>query len=563
MLLDFLHSLPDLTWFLPGALLYVEMHYRVWPLPSRYFRKEPEILADAPRRVEPGRPLPLLLLVKDAHHYPIYLERVEIVIESDGGRQPPQEIAIGQEITEHWWHRIVALERPIPHGDVKLWVTFHYSARGRRRTCTTHNLRSLKPQPLRVHLARESLPGDNVVWGDLHHHTALTEDMIEFGAPLAATRQAATATGLGFVCATDHSYDLDDLPSDWRTTDPALSKWHTSREEIAALNDQGPGALIVPGEEVSVRSAAGKNIHALVLNHRDYLPGSGDGGERPLKVRSELDIAGLASRLSEETVAIAAHPYYPTPFLQRILIGRSTWADQDARHPAISGLQVLNGRLDRGFFKGVEKWKSLLLRGHRKFIYAGSDAHGSFNVHRHIKIPFLTLAERGSNILGVCRTGVLDVQAGDMAGILAGLKAGMCIVSTGPFISMSIATEGRMAAIGETIHGREVRVNLAMTSSEEFGPLAGFRLFQGRVGQGSEELLAEAPLDNKRYQARWEGSYKLEPGSTYFRAEVESCPEPCPERSRRTVEWARLPERAQGDNALTGLAMTNPIWVES
>jgi len=31
------------------------MHYRWWPLPSRYFRKEPEILADAPRRVEPGR----------------------------------------------------------------------------------------------------------------------------------------------------------------------------------------------------------------------------------------------------------------------------------------------------------------------------------------------------------------------------------------------------------------------------------------------------------------------------------------------------------------------------
>ena len=44
---------------LPGALLYAEMHYRWWPLPSRYFRKEPEILADAPRRVEPGRPLPI------------------------------------------------------------------------------------------------------------------------------------------------------------------------------------------------------------------------------------------------------------------------------------------------------------------------------------------------------------------------------------------------------------------------------------------------------------------------------------------------------------------------
>jgi len=33
MLLD-LHSIwPDLTWLLPGALAYAEMHYRWWPLP--------------------------------------------------------------------------------------------------------------------------------------------------------------------------------------------------------------------------------------------------------------------------------------------------------------------------------------------------------------------------------------------------------------------------------------------------------------------------------------------------------------------------------------------------
>jgi len=59
MLLDLHTSCSDLAWLLPGALAYAEMHYRWWPLPSRYFMKEPEILADAPHRVEPGRPLPL------------------------------------------------------------------------------------------------------------------------------------------------------------------------------------------------------------------------------------------------------------------------------------------------------------------------------------------------------------------------------------------------------------------------------------------------------------------------------------------------------------------------
>ena len=61
MLLDLCPICLDLPWLLPGALLYAEMHYRWWPLPSRYFRKEPELLADAPRRVEPGRPLEVRL----------------------------------------------------------------------------------------------------------------------------------------------------------------------------------------------------------------------------------------------------------------------------------------------------------------------------------------------------------------------------------------------------------------------------------------------------------------------------------------------------------------------
>ena len=550
MLLELCPICPDLAWLLPGALLYAEMHYRWWPLPSRYFRKEPEIVADAPYRVEPGRAVPLLLLVKDAHRYPITLERVTVEVETGQGRQALPEIAIGREIADHWWHRTVMLERPLPSGDVSLWVTFHYTIKGksfgkaqdRLCTCTTHNLRSLKPRPLRVHLAEEPLPGKNVTWGDLHLHTSFTEDMMEFGAPLDATRRAATAAGLDFVCATDHSYDLDDIPGDWRTPDPGLTKWRTSREEIAALNAEGDGALIVPGEEVSIRNASGRNVHALVLGHPEFLPGSGDGAERPLKTRSELDVEGLIKRLAPDSIAVAAHPYYPFPLIQRILIRRGLWEDRDVQHPGICGLQVLNGRLEVDFFRGVAEWKSLILRGHRKFIYAGSDAHGNFNWYRQIRTPFVSLEERSTNIPGICRTGVLDVQPGDMAGVLAALKRGRCIISTGPFINMRIEAEGRTAAIGETIEAGKVEVRLELSSSAEFGPLAGFRLLRGRVGHGPEETLQETSFDGERYRAEWEGTCEQEPGTTYFRAEVESRP------SGKTI---------------VGLAMTNPIWVES
>ncbi|UCH62803.1 MAG: CehA/McbA family metallohydrolase [Fidelibacterota bacterium] len=555
MLLDLSLIWPDLAWLLPGGLLYAEMHYRWWPLPNRYFRKEPEILADAPWRVEPGKPVPLLLLVKDAHHYPITLERVTIGMETDNGRRELPEITIGGEIDDHWWHRTVMLERPIDSGDISLWVTFHYIIKGRPRTCTTHNLRSLKPQPLRVHLAGESLPGEDVVWGDLHLHTSFTEDMVEFGAPQEATRQAASAAGLGFICAADHSYDLDDVPGDWFTPDPKLAKWHTSREEIAALNTQGDGALIVPGEEVSVRNASDQNVHALVLGHPEFLPGSGDAGERLFRMRSELNVEALVQRIAPGSIAMAAHPCYQFPLIQQVLVRRGAWKDQDMQHPGIRGLQILNGRLDEGFNRGMEKWRGLLLRGHRKFIYAGNDAHGNFNMYRQVRTPFVNLEERSTNLPGTCRTGVLDVQPGDMAGILAALKAGRCIVSTGPFINLRLNAEGGTAAIGETIRARKVEVSLELGSTTEFGPLADFRLFRGWVGPNSgraygefwtvgglEETLEEVYFDDERHSAEWKGAYELQPGTSYFRAEVESRPP---------------------GGRIAGLALTNPIWVES
>ena len=564
MIIEVSSTWPQVAWLLPGAVLYVEMHYRWWPLPSRYFRREPEILADAPHRLEPGRHLPLLLLVKDAHRYPLRLDRVEVRLDTDQEQAPSEEFSIGEMLSGPWWHRIIMLDRPRQSGDVSLWVTFHYTVRGKARSCVNHNLPALRPTPLRVHLASEPLPGEDVVWGDLHTHTALTDDMIEFGSPLEATRAAATALGLGFVCATDHSYDLDDLPGQWRASDPKLTKWHTSRQQIAQLNTQEGGALIVPGEEVSVRNTLDRNIHTLVLGHPHFLPGSGDGGERLSSRRSELDLPGLVQALAGEStdgnsaepnanhpgVAIAAHPYAPVPFAQWAILNRGLWQKFDALTPGISGLQILNGQLDPGFFHGVAAWIELLLQGHRKFIYAGSDAHGDFNLHRQIRLLFMSLWERGNHVMGTCRTGVLGAPPGDMNAILAGLAAGRCIISNGPFINLTATSNGRTAAIGETLQAREATVRLELASTEEFGPLAGYRLIRGRVGAADEETVVEAPLEGEQLAASWSGTVTVGAGTTYLRGEVES--------------WLPEGRRAGGEAAdQRGLAMTNPLWLEA
>ena len=67
--------------FLPLFLLYAELHFRFkWFQLSRYFKNEPEILSDLPVRIEPGKKLPILILIKDAHIFPIKLYDVEVIL---------------------------------------------------------------------------------------------------------------------------------------------------------------------------------------------------------------------------------------------------------------------------------------------------------------------------------------------------------------------------------------------------------------------------------------------------------------------------------------------------
>ncbi|MBL7046950.1 MAG: hypothetical protein ISR95_04895 [Candidatus Marinimicrobia bacterium] len=55
-----------------GIILYAEIHYRFPFFPfSRYHIREPEIISDAPYRLESGNSLPILILIKDARTIPM------------------------------------------------------------------------------------------------------------------------------------------------------------------------------------------------------------------------------------------------------------------------------------------------------------------------------------------------------------------------------------------------------------------------------------------------------------------------------------------------------------
>ncbi|WP_375182200.1 hypothetical protein, partial [Chryseobacterium sp.] len=78
------------------------------------------------------------------------------------------------------------------------------------------------------------------------------------------------------------------MPGSWTETDPTLEKWKKSRDEIHKLNIEKPDTtFIIPSEELTLHNLDGRNVHALILNNRSFLPGSGDSTERPFDFRSD------------------------------------------------------------------------------------------------------------------------------------------------------------------------------------------------------------------------------------------------------------------------------------
>jgi hypothetical protein len=348
-------------------LLYAEIHYRFKFIPSRLFYRQPEIIADAPHRIEPGQPLPILLLVKDAHRFPIELQTVTASIECD--TQPPNITPhvlrftlheFSEPITSSLWQRIFPIDIPIEwRGQMKrVNVEMIYRCGGREWRCHNDNYSGTSRAPLRVYLAHEPLPTlPGFVHGELHCHTDATSDQVEFGAPVETMVELAKAQGLNFFAATDHSYDLDDLPDNYLKNDPALRKWQALQERIRKCNARQQDFVVLPGEEVSAGNSRQRNVHFLIFNSPHFFPGSGDSAERWFRTEPEMSINEILAQFGDEALAFAAHPEVPTPLLEWLLLRRGKWQWPDYQHPRLNGLQIWNGSLE-GMQEGAARWRN-------------------------------------------------------------------------------------------------------------------------------------------------------------------------------------------------------------
>jgi hypothetical protein len=219
---------------------YAEVHYRITGLPSLLFKREPEILFDLPHRAQSGQPVPLFLIVKDSHLYPVELSEAEVEISSGTGKfmAKKKEIYI-RKIQQKYFSTIIFLpEEYFPEaGDYQVFARLRYiNRRGRQKSLCQDNYSGIPHLPFRIRIASEPIPSaENWHWGDLHVHSLYTDDQVEFGASPEDTLLAARACGLKFLAVTDHSYDLDDETDNYLKNDSGLTKWSQFHSEIQKL----------------------------------------------------------------------------------------------------------------------------------------------------------------------------------------------------------------------------------------------------------------------------------------------------------------------------------------
>jgi hypothetical protein len=529
-------------------LLYAETHYRFRYFLSLLKKKEPELLADAPHRIEPHSPIPLLILSKDAHQYPCILRQISATL-SKGG-VPFQTHTLLQdpvELRDEWWWRIFPLPTGGQSGWVELDVVMELEAGGKRRTYRNDNYRSSSHKPLRVFVASEPLPRfEGMYFGDCHTHSTYTNDQVEFGSPLSASVQLCKSMGHSFVCVTDHSYDLDDSVDSYLVNDPELPKWNAFQKEVEFINASSNNFTVLRGEEVSCRNCRDENVHLVVLGNRRFLPGSGDSAERWLRTRSELSIPEVLTQVEENCVTFGAHPCEPVPILQKLLLGRGQWTWDDFQHERLIGIQFANGTHEAGFRTGLTTWIRLLLSGRRIFAYGGNDAHGNFNRFRQLKIPFVTLQENNRQLFGMFRTGVfLDGPLSEES-VLNALQHGRCIVTDGPALNLRLLQDTMTTRIGSTLSLSNAQsLEIAFRSTSEFGALDRIAVFRGLLEGDSEEVWYET--HGLKGQMELVVSRDLPLGDSrpfYLRAEA----------------WTNGRMAADGK---PHFALSNPIWFNS
>lgn len=380
---------------------YAEMHYK-FKLPwSLLYRKEPEIILDAPFEIVPGEDLELFIIIREANRFPVTLESFEAVFSGNGERFS-RKMELGEFVKEPF--RFIPIPcGKLPPGNFNVEAFVDITIGKKRKRIRRFNLTGLKKNPLRIAVLKAPIPKpEGFIAGDTHVHTSVSADPVEFGASPAVLQRAAKAVGLDFVFCTDHSYDFAFREDNYMIRTDAATRYEKLRSEIAQLPEY---PKLIAGEEISAGNSEGKNIHLLFPGNAFFVPGEGDCGRKWLHNKPTLSISQIIAKTT--LPCFAAHPMEPMGKLERFIFRRGNWSEKDLQKNStnpIAGLEFWNGSRDAGFEQGKKFWISELEKGNFLLPLGGNDAHGDLNEYTGVRIPLFKLKQSRSHIFGYVRT---------------------------------------------------------------------------------------------------------------------------------------------------------------
>lgn len=484
---------------IPLLMLYPEIHYRFrFFLFSNYFKKEPEILVDMPYKTIVGYQLPVFLIIKDAHKYPVEIINVKFSFRHSNRSTFQKIYDLNLKIKAPFFSKTFFFDFTGQTGFSKLTAEIEYKIRGKIRRVINDNF-LLKEKRLSTFLNDNEELFNRTEQGDIHVHSAYTADQVEFGALPKDIKTAALAMNQHFTALTDHSYDLDDLENNYLINDPDLKKFKKMQTDCHKYSDNN--FVMIKGEEITVRNSQDRNIHLLALDEDKFLEGKGDGAEQWLNRDSFFNVDEAVREVSKTTVMIAAHPLTPTPLLERFLIKRGEWQPSDLLNPAVKVWQIMNGEEDAGFIRGMNLWTNQLLSGSEKFIAAGNDSHGNFAAFRQIKLPMFSMIRAEKQLFGRWRT-VVNTATKNVEAILQAISNGNSYITNGPHLQIRISNPKissddlqsdvtDLKSLGQTLVSAsgEVICNLEVNSSLHSGKIILIKLFYGEIGTENEKMV--------------------------------------------------------------------------
>ena len=486
-----------------SELKYAETHFK-FKLPwSFLYKKWPEIFADAPRIVLPGKKLPLWLVAKDSHLFNVTVLRVDYLLEKDNVILDQGSWELNQFLDKPFHFEELPFDEVLPAGEYKLRLNFDVeNTKGKRQIFADTNLPKLQGIPIEFKVLRDPYPYPNQ-WlaGEHHCHTTYTSDPVEFGAPIEVLQKSAEVLGLDYVNLTDHSYNFAYDSVEYMTPRPPAEKWNEFLKETKAAK---PKPYMIPGIEVSCGNQHGENVHLLLHNCEKYTLGLGDSGRRWFNNKPDQTIQECLDQ-NPNSPAFAAHPCVKIGKLEKKIFRRGSWSKQDISQD-LNGLQFWNGSRNKGFDDGKKFWVEQLLAGKKLLPIAGNDAHGDLNRTFGVQIPLVKLKWSRNHCFGVART-LFPTVDGSLNQLVASMKSNKCVCTDGPFLDLTLSSN---------------ELKLIALSTQDFGTWKELILYSGKIGSKEEvrrnlkvqsnlELEAKIPLQQADYY-RLEGKTK----SGYF-----------------------------------------------